>query len=168
MFKNTLAVSSQVIQGVVRKYAQTGFIDTRGKHERKLTKAQELARQHVQKFPYFYIDQKMTKVQLYNMYCEECKNVVLEPVKESNYRDIFDRFHSNTFLKSDKILCEKCHKYFKSSDEERMLLQKEHDEHLAVDKKCRDRALGRIRHRRSLEKKRAEKLANISYESSSI
>lgn len=168
MFKNTLAVSSQVIQGVVRKYVKTGFIDTRGKHKRKLTEAQELARQHVQKFPYFYIDQNVTKIQLYNMYCEECKNVGLKPVKESNYRDIFDKFHSNSFLKSDKILCEKCHKYYKSADEQRMLLQKDHDEHLAVDRKCRDRALGRIRHRRSLERKRAEKLANISYENNSI
>lgn len=155
MFKNTLSISSQVIQGVVRKYSSTGYVDPRGRHPRKLTDAQLLARKHVQQFPYFYIDKKITKVQLYHMYSAECQKQNIEPVKESNYRDIFDKFHDNNFLKADNVLCIKCNRYYKATDEERGLLQKEHDEHLATDRKCRDRALGRIRNRRSRGKKEA-------------
>ncbi|KAG5671358.1 hypothetical protein PVAND_001559 [Polypedilum vanderplanki] len=158
MFKNTLAISNQVIQGVMKKYASSNFIDSRGKHERKLTEAQELAKEHVQQFPFFYVEQTMTKVQLYNMYVEQCKEKNIIPIKESNYREIFDKFNSNSFLKTERILCKQCHKYFKATDEERVALQKEHNEHIIVDKKCRDRALGRIRHKRSIERRKAEKL----------
>jgi hypothetical protein len=149
MFKNTLSVSNQVISQVIKKYAASNFTDSRGKHERKLTEAQELAKEHVQEFPFFYVEQTMTKVQLYNMYMDRCKEKNIIPVKESNYREIFDKYNSNSFLKSERILCDKCHRYFKATDEERAALQQEHDEHIAVDKKCRDRALGRIRHQRS-------------------
>lgn len=157
MFKNTLAISNQVIQGVVTKYANSGFTDVRGKHERKLTKAQELARQHVQKFPFFYVSQTMTKVQLYNMYVNDCKANDTEPVKESNYREIFDKFNTNSFLKAEKVLCEECHQFYQGIEEERQALQEEHNKHLKESKKCRDRVLGRIRYKRAMEKKKAEK-----------
>jgi hypothetical protein len=162
MFKNTLCVSNQVIQGVVKKYSNTNFVDTRGKHERKLTEAQELAKEHAQQFPFFYVEQNMTKVQLYNMYTEQCKEQNIIPVKESNYREIFDKYNSNSFLKTEKILCEKCDDYFKATEEKRVDMQKEHDQHLADDKKCRDRALGRIRHRRSIARKREERLKTVA------
>lgn len=153
MFKNTLVVSSQLIQGVVRKYSQTGFVDSRGKHKRKLTEAQHLARAHVEQFPFFYIDRNMTKIQLYHMYCSDCNKKGIEPVKESNYRDIFEKFHSNNFLKSENVLCEKCNQFFKATDEERISLEKEHDQHLANNSKCRDRAQARLRNRRWRERK---------------
>lgn len=96
MFKNTLSISSQFIQGVVSKYANTGFVDLRGKHQRTLTKSQQLAKEHVRKYPNLNIDKKFTKVQLYNEYIRECEKLDIEPIKESNYRDIFDRFHKRS------------------------------------------------------------------------
>ncbi|CAG9806689.1 unnamed protein product [Chironomus riparius] len=157
MFKNTLAISNQVIQGVVTKYGNSGFTDDRGRHKRKLTEAQELARKHVQNFPFFYVEQSMTKVQLYNMYVNDCKKNAIEPVKESNYREIFDKFNTNSFLKAEKVLCDKCHQFYQGTDEERESLQKELNQHLEESKKCKDRALGRIRHKRAMEKRKAEK-----------
>ncbi|XP_070502603.1 uncharacterized protein [Chironomus tepperi] len=157
MFKNTLSISNQTIQGVVTKYANSGFTDVRGKHERKLTEAQELARQHVQKFPFFYVSQTVTKVQLYNMYVNECKQNGIEPVKESNYREIFDKFNTTAFLKVEKVLCETCHNFYQGTDDERQLRHEQHAKHLEVSTKCRDRALRRIRYKRAAEKKRAEK-----------
>lgn len=162
MFKNTLSISNQVIQGVVRKHSNTNFVDNRGRHERKLTEAQELAKEHVQQFPFFYVEQNMTKVQLYKMYVDNCKEQNIIPVKESNYREIFDKYNSNSFLKTEKVLCEKCDRYFKAAEDEKIHLQKEHDQHLVEDKKCRDRALGRIRHRRSIARKREERLKTIA------
>jgi len=157
MFKNTLAISNQVIQGVVTKYASSGFTDIRGRHKRKLTEAQELARQQVQNFPFFYVEQTMTKVQLYNMYVNDCRKNGIEPIKESNYREIFDKYNTNSFLKTEKILCEKCHQFYQGTDVEMQLQQKEHNQHLEESRKCRDRVLGKIRHKRAMEKKRAEK-----------
>jgi hypothetical protein len=161
MFKNTLVISSQVIQGVVKKYAIEGFIDTRGKFERKLTEAQKFAVEHVKRFPFFYIEQTMTKVQCYQLYRDECLEKGIDPVKEGNYRDIFDKQNQGSFLKTEKISCEICHRYYKATDEERIDLQKEHDSHisLGVNKKCRDRALGRIRHKRAMDRKRAQRMA---------
>lgn len=160
MFKNTLVISSQVIQGVVKKYALEGFNDTRGKFERKLTTAQKFAIEHVKKFPFFYIEQTMTKVQCYQMYREECLEMGVEPVKEGNYRDIFDKQNQGSFLKTEKISCENCHRYYKATDAERIDLQKEHDNHISLgsNKKCRDRALGRIRHQRAQERKKAQRM----------
>lgn len=161
MFKNTLVISSQVIQGVVKKYAIEGFNDTRGKFERKLTEAQKFAVEHVKKFPFFYIEQVLTKVDCYNMYRQECSKLNLDPVKEGNYRDIFDKQNQGSFLKTMKVSCEMCHRYYRGTDEERSALQKEHDIHisLGVNKKCRDRALGRLRHKRAQERKKAERIA---------
>jgi hypothetical protein len=161
MFKNTLAVSSQVIQGVVTKYAFEGFNDTRGKFERKLSDAQMFAVEHVKKFPFFYIEQTMTKVQCYQMYRDECAELGLVPVKEGNYRDIFDKQNLGNFLKTEKISCELCHRYYKADDDEKALLQKEHDDHISIgaNKKCRDRALGRIRHKRAMERKKAMRMS---------
>lgn len=170
MFKNTLVISSQVIQGVVKKYAIQGFNDTRGKFERKLTEAQKLAVEHVKKFPFFYIEQVLTKVDCYNMYKQECSKLGLEPVKEGNYRDIFDKQNQGSFLKTMKVSCEMCHRYYRGTDEEREALQKEHDIHisLGVNKKCRDRHLGRLRHKRAQERKKAERIAaNIKVENKS-
>lgn len=161
MFKNTLAVSSQVIQGVVKKYAYEGFNDTRGKFERKLTEAQKFAIEHVKKFPFFYIEQTLTKVQCYQMYRDECADLGLVPVKEGNYRDIFDRQNQGNFLKTEKITCELCHRYYKADEDEKVKLQIEHDSHISLgsNKKCRDRALGRIRHKRAQERKKAHRIA---------
>lgn len=161
MFKNTLVISSQVIQCVMKKYAREGFIDTRGKFERKMKPGQKFAIEHVKKFPFFYIEQTMTKVQCYQMYRKECDELGIEPVKEGNYRDIFDKQNQGRFLKTEKIVCETCHRYYKATDEERVLLQKEHDNHisLGMNKKCRDRALGRIRHKRAQERKKAQRVA---------
>lgn len=161
MFKNTLVISSQVIQGVVKKYSLEGFHDSRGKFKRKLTVSQQIAAEHVKKFPFFYIEQTMTKVQCYQMYCQECFEQGIEPVKEGNYRDIFDRQNQGNFLKTEKITCETCHRYYKATDEERLLLQRDHENHisLGVNKKCRDRALGRLRHKRAQERKKLQKLA---------
>lgn len=161
MFKNTLVISSQVIQGVVKKYAIEGFNDTRGKFERKLTEAQKFAVEHVKKFPFFYIEQVLTKVDCYNMYRQECSKLNLDPVKEGNYRDIFDKQNQGSFLKTMKVACEMCHRYYRGTDEERAALQKEHDIHisLGVNKKCRDRALGRLRHKRAQERKKLERIA---------
>lgn len=160
MFKNTLVISSQVIQGVVKKYALEGFNDTRGKFERKLTVAQKFAIEHVKKFPFFYIEQTMTKVQCYQMFRDECIEMGIEPVKEGNYRDIFDKQNQGSFLKTEKISCETCHRYYKATDIERINLQKEHDNHISLgsNKKCRDRALGRIRHQRAQERKKAQRM----------
>lgn len=165
MFKNTLVVSSQVIQGVVKKYSLEGFNDSRGKFKRKLTVAQQIAAEHVKKFPFFYIEQTMTKVQCYQMYCQECIEQEIEPVKEGNYRDIFDRQNQGNFLKTERIPCETCHRYYKATDDERENLQREHDNHisLGINKKCRDRALGRLRHKRAQERKKrlaAQEAAN--------
>lgn len=160
MFLNTLAVSSQVIQGVVKKYSRLGFQDKRGKFPRKLTQAQELAVEHVKKFPFFYIERTMTKVQCYQMYCEECVTFGIEPVKEGNYRAIFDRQNHGSFLKTELIDCEFCLRYSKATDEERLQMHNEHVEHieLPANKKCRERALGRIRHQRLMERKRAQRM----------
>jgi hypothetical protein len=157
MFKNTLVVSSQVIQGVVKKYAAAGFNDSRGKFQRKLNPGQLFAVEHVKSFPFFYIEQTMTKVQCYQLYREECSEKGIDPVKEGNYRDIFDKQNQGSFLKSEKVQCEPCHRYFKASDEERASLHEEHELHIntPANKKCRDRALGRIRHQRATERKRA-------------
>lgn len=162
MFKNTLVISSQVIQCVMKKYAREGFIDTRGKFERKMKPGQQFAIEHVKKFPFFYIEQTMTKVQCYQMYREECSELGIDPVKEGNYRDIFDKQNQGSFLKTEKIMCETCHRYYKATDDERVLLQKDHDKHisLGMNKKCRDRALGRIRHRRAQERKKAQRIAS--------
>lgn len=159
LFKNTLVVSTQVIQGVVRKYAIEGFVDTRGKFERKLTEGQILAQEQVKKFPFFYIEQSMTKVQCYQMYLDECSKKGVEPVRESNYRVIFDKQNQSSFLKTEKVSCQDCHRYYRATDEERAKLQAEHDVHVgrSGNKKCRDRALGRIRHQRALERRRAER-----------
>lgn len=159
LFKNTLVVSTQVIQGVVRKYAIEGFVDTRGKFERKLTEGQILAQEQVKEFPFFYIEQSMTKVQCYQMYLDECTKKGVEPVRESNYRAIFDKQNQSSFLKTEKVSCKDCHRYYRATDEERVKLQAEHDIHVgrSGNKKCRDRALGRIRHRRALERRRAER-----------
>lgn len=161
MFKNTLVISSQVIQGIIKKYALEGFNDTRGKFERKLSEAQLFAIEHVKKFPFFYIEQTMTKVQCYQMYRDECADLGLEPVKEGNYRDIFDKQNQGSFLKTEKISCELCHRFYKSNEDERAELQKEHDDHISLgaNKKCRDRALGRIRHKRAQERKKAQRVA---------
>lgn len=158
MFKNTLVVSSQVIQGVVKKYSLEGFNDSRGKFKRKLTTAQQIAVEHVKKFPFFYIEQTMTKVQCYQLYCHECVEQGIEPVKEGNYRDIFDRQNQGNFLKTERISCETCHRYYKATDEEREQLQREHDSHIGLgsNKKCRDRALGRLRHKRAQERKKRQ------------
>jgi hypothetical protein len=157
MFRNTLAVSCQVIQGIVTKYALEGYSDTRGKFERKLTKAQQFAVEHVKKFPFFYIEQTMTKVQCYQMYQNECAELGIDPVKEGNYRDIFDKQNLGNFLKTEKITCDLCHRFYKADEEEKARLQKEHDDHISLgaNKKCRDRALGRLRHKRSQERKKA-------------
>jgi hypothetical protein len=161
MFKNTLVISSQVIQGIVKKYSIEGFNDTRGKFERKLSEAQLFAIEHVKKFPFFYIEQTMTKVQCYQMYRDECAELGLEPVKEGNYRDIFDKQNQGSFLKTEKISCELCHRFYKADEDERAELQKEHDDHISLgtNKKCRDRALGRIRHKRAQERKKAQRAA---------
>lgn len=160
MFKNTLVVSSQVIQGVVKKYSVAGFKDTRGKFKRKLTPAQILATEHVKKFPFFYIEQNKTKIQCYQEYCNECIVNGIEPVKEGNYRDIFDKQNQGSFLKTELVFCATCHRYYKSTDEERAALQEDFDNHISigVNKKCRDRALGRIRHQRAVQRKRAQRL----------
>lgn len=157
MFKNTLVVSSQVIQCVMKKYVWEGFVDTRGKFERQMNPGQKFAAEHVKKFPFFYIEQTMTKVQCYQMYLEECAEQGIEPVKEGNYRDIFDKQNQGSFLKKEKIICETCHRYYNATDEQRLLLKAEHDKHisLGINKKCRDRALGRIRHKRAQERKKA-------------
>lgn len=162
MFKNTLVISSQVIQGVIKKYALEGFNDIRGKFERKVSEAQLYAIEHVKKFPFFYIEQTLTKVQCYQMYRDECADLGLEPVKEGNYRSIFDKQNQGSFLKTEKISCELCHRFYKSHDDERAELQKEHDDHISLgsNKKCRDRALGRIRHKRAQERKKAQRLAS--------
>lgn len=159
LFKNTLVISTQVIQGVVRKYAIEGFVDTRGKFERKLTEGQILAQEHVKKFPFFYIEQSMTKVQCYQMYLDECTEKGVDPVREGNYRVIFDKQNQSSFLKTEKISCGDCHRYYRATDEERLELQAEHDIHVgrSGNKKCRDRALGRIRHQRAVERRRAER-----------
>lgn len=158
MFKNTLVVSAQVIQGVIKKYAKAGFVDPRGKHARKLTEGQKYAREHVQKFPFFYIDGTMTIIQVYQLYVKECQEKRIDAVKESYYRDIFDKHNNNGFLKTEKTLCELCPKYFAGSEADRLELQKSYDEHIALNKRCRARALARIRNKRALEKKTAEKL----------
>lgn len=161
MFKNTMVISSQVIQGVIKKYALEGFNDTRGKFQRKVSEAQLFAIEHVKKFPFFYIEQTLTKVQCYQMYRDECAELGLKPVKEGNYRDIFDKQNLGSFLKTEKISCELCHRFYKASDDERAELQREHDDHISLgsNKKCRDRALGRIRHKRAQERKKAQRLA---------
>ena len=163
MFKNTLVISSQVIQCVMKKYARDGFVDTRGKFERKMKPGQKFAIDHVKKFPFFYIEQTMTKVQCYQMYRDECSELKIDPVKEGNYRDIFDKQNQGSFLKTEKVMCETCHRYYKATDEERVSLQKEHDEHISLgsNKKCRDRALGRIRHKRAQERKKALQFAKM-------
>lgn len=160
LFKNTLVVSTQVIQGVVRKYAIEGFVDTRGKFERKLTEGQILAQEQVKQFPFFYIEQSMTKVQCYQMYLDECAKKGVQPVRESNYRVIFDKQNQSSFLKTEKVSCKDCHRFYRATDEERLKLQAEHDIHVgrSGNKKCRDRALGRIRHQRALERRRAERM----------
>jgi hypothetical protein len=161
MFKNTLVISSQVIQGVVKKYAVEGFLENRGRFQRKTTPAQALAIEHVKRFPFFYIEQTMTKVQCYHMYCDECLEKGIDPVKEGYYRDMFDKQNQGSFLKTDRISCEWCHKYYKASDNEQAEMQKEHESHigLGMNKKCRDRALGRLRNKRASERKRAKRLA---------
>ena len=166
MFRNTLVISTQVIQGVVRKYAIEGFVDTRGKFQRKLTEGQKFAVEHVKKFPFFYIEQSMTKVQCYQMYIDECQEKGVEPVKEGNYRVIFDKQNQGSFLKTEKVNCEACHRFYRSSDEQREKLQAEHEIHISLgaSRKCRDRALSRIRHLRAQNRKKAQKMSSKSSE----
>lgn len=165
MFKNTLVISTQKIQCVVRKYAIEGFVDTRGKFERILTEGQKFAAEHVKQFPFFYIEQTMTKIQCYGDYLNECKEKGIEPVKEGNYRVIFDKQNQGSFLKTEKVgSCEFCHRYYKATDDERATLQAAYEDHISLgtNRKCRDRALGRIRHKRAQERRKAQRLEGSS------
>lgn len=150
MFQQTLVVSSQVIQGVVKKFDATGFNDMRGKFLRKVTESQLLAIGHVKKFPFFYVENTLTKLQCYEMYRQECVEQSIEPVKESYYRDIFEKQNQGSFLKTNPVLCKTCDEYYKGSTEKRLNKEKEFDEHISssINKKCRDRYLGRLRHKR--------------------
>lgn len=151
MFKNTLAVSNQLIQGAISKHSASGFVDVRGKHVRKITQAQKLAQEHVAKFPYFYVERTMTKRQLYSMYIEECKKANIDPVKESNYRDIFEKYNTNSFLKTTKDVCSFC-SYYQEKSAPKDRANSEYLQHLKESKKCRDRVNGRIRYRSSAGK----------------
>lgn len=158
LFKNTLIISSQFIKGILTKYAESGFADSRGKRIRPVSEAKKLAIEHVQKFPFFYIDGTMTKVQAYQLYTQECQEKDIQPIKCEIYRKLFDE-HNNNFLKVDRIICHVCDSYYRGDEEVKSQLQKQFDEHTTVNKKCRDRALGRIRHKRRTERLRAERLA---------
>lgn len=162
MFLNTLSISNQVANTVFLKVQKEGSIeDRRGNTNRRVSEGNVAAKEHVQRYPFFYIEQNMTVVQLYDLYKDECEEKNIVPVAPNTYRQILKENYD--FLKTTKIVCEFCHKYFNSSEKEKLQMQQEFDEHTTIQKKCRDRALGRIRNKRGIQRRRelreAKKLA---------
>lgn len=143
MFLNTFSISSQMIDTLYRKATSEGkFSDARGKFERKQSKAHDFCVQHVEKLPSAQLELNLSAAKMYELYVKECQVEKVEPLKESNYREIYNK-HCN--LLTDKSGCTICGQFHNATSDEQAALQDEFDEHLADNKTCWNRPANKRR-----------------------
>lgn len=134
MFLNTFSISSQMIDTLYRKAINEGeFNDTRGKFERKQSRAHEFCVQHVEKYPYAKLEPNTSVTKLYEMYVEECQQSGVEAMKETSYNEIYKHFN---FLKSDRASCKTCLRYDQASADMKLQLQEANEQHIVECKTC--------------------------------
>ena len=102
MFLNTFSISSQVIDTLYRKANEGEFNDTRGKFERKQSKAHKFCIKHVSQQS--KIDESTSVENLYETYLEDCKQNGFEALNESSYHEICKKRFK--LLKRDSAACE--------------------------------------------------------------
>lgn len=150
MFKNTLCISSNFIDRMMKKRnEEVDFSDLRGKYPRKLSQAQEVANRHIARF---HGERKISKAEIYQNYYDECKRLQIVPVTSRSYREAFIK----SSAKPAKLLdCKFCQQYENRSFSD---VDPSFDVHIQANSKCRERINKRLRSRKRRERLKAEKI----------
>lgn len=158
MFLKTFDICRNIV-AYLHKKVQTGKVqDLRGINRRKLSPGHEAAIEQIKSYPFYHIEQPMPITKLFEIYQEHCAKKGIEPVRNHTYRKLFAEYNECEFLKRDKVICEVCDSYYRSDDEEKRLMLHKYNDHINSNEKCSQRAKGRVRSARKVDRRKALRL----------
>ncbi|CAH1967789.1 unnamed protein product [Acanthoscelides obtectus] len=155
-FLNTLCISAQVVKTVIKKLGSTGVIsaDKRGKvckNSQIDDTVKQTVRNHINSFDFIeshycrintsrlYLPPTLNISKMYVLYEEYCNdNNIKDTATESMYRTIFVEEFNISFFKPKKDLCDICHAYENSSEEEKLKIEEEYRLHRENRLKARE------------------------------
>lgn len=158
MFLKTFDICRNIVS-YLHKKVQTGKVqDLRGISRRKLSPGHELAIEQIKANPFYHIEHPMSITKMFELYQQECHEKQIQPVKDHTYRKLFTENNECEFLKRDKVICEVCDSYYRSTDEGKKLLHGKYNEHIQSNEKCMSRAKQRMRSARKVVRRKEEKI----------